>query len=626
MFIDAASPASQTAFFSPMRRASNLDVGYAAPGSGAQPYASTDGTGRGYQNYQQPYSAGHSGGLGTSPTTSTGRLGVGGGGAGGLASSFASTLARSASLGGGRKKAADDVESGFMGLPTHNAPRIRDEEYGDEDGHLGGEGASNTSYGYYSSTPARQSMQGPPASGSNPPPHFTGTQAVTSMDTDRQAPSKLSISMHPPPPVNRQGPQGTQGTQHHAGPDSAMSTTSADVRSMESVPPPMTAVSSMMTGQGQPSGQEYVRLSAGSATTSRSGSSMSVAGEPDTAMNTADPWPQYAQRPSNAYEPAGSSGQPSTQWQQPRRTSQNQQYTGSIPQVEISPEYTTSLPNSASISAQTSPYYSPRNPQRDQFPSSSPYTADPSPNRDAYGHSEMQPAGPFGNYLQPSSSTTSSGPGSPMTYSPSSVNNLPYLPSTANPAGHGGRQLLGSRSRSSQTVTQNPMVGIEDGRSGQYSGYGGNHRSTRDVQSSPSAALTVNTSGTEDKWSRPGIKRVRDPARDLHPVLNNPPSGKRADPENSGEFLNVGHLLAVIRVRSVLIPLSKQPLKCLTSQLAQTYSICNPAFQYEAGHNPRRVLTKPSKPCHNNGSDNEDYDYILYVNDVLTSDNGAGDK
>jgi dual specificity protein kinase YAK1 len=67
-------------------------------------------------------------------------------------------------------------------------------------------------------------------------------------------------------------------------------------------------------------------------------------------------------------------------------------------------------------------------------------------------------------------------------------------------------------------------------------------------------------------------------------------------------------------------------MKCLTSQLAQTYSICNPTFQYEAGHNPRRVLTKPSKPCHNNGSDNEDYDYILYVNDVLTSDNGAGDK
>ena len=37
-------------------------------------------------------------------------------------------------------------------------------------------------------------------------------------------------------------------------------------------------------------------------------------------------------------------------------------------------------------------------------------------------------------------------------------------------------------------------------------------------------------------------------------------------------------------------------------------------------------MTKPSQPCHNNGSDNQDYDYILYVNDVLTADNGTGDK
>jgi dual specificity protein kinase YAK1 len=69
-----------------------------------------------------------------------------------------------------------------------------------------------------------------------------------------------------------------------------------------------------------------------------------------------------------------------------------------------------------------------------------------------------------------------------------------------------------------------------------------------------------------------------------------------------------------------------QPVKCLTTQLAQTYSICDPSFRYEATHNPRRVLTKPSQPCHNNGSDNTDYDYILYVNDVLTADNGTGDK
>ena len=34
------------------------------------------------------------------------------------------------------------------------------------------------------------------------------------------------------------------------------------------------------------------------------------------------------------------------------------------------------------------------------------------------------------------------------------------------------------------------------------------------------------------------------------------------------------------------------------------------------------MLTKPSKPMHNDGYDNEDYDYILYVNDWLGTDQG----
>jgi len=63
----------------------------------------------------------------------------------------------------------------------------------------------------------------------------------------------------------------------------------------------------------------------------------------------------------------------------------------------------------------------------------------------------------------------------------------------------------------------------------------------------------------------------------------------------------------------------------LTSDLTQTYSLCNPQFRYETSDNPRRVLTKPSKPVHNDGADNEDYDYILYVNDVLGGEQG-GDR
>ncbi|KAG0013437.1 dual specificity protein kinase yak1 [Podila clonocystis] len=62
------------------------------------------------------------------------------------------------------------------------------------------------------------------------------------------------------------------------------------------------------------------------------------------------------------------------------------------------------------------------------------------------------------------------------------------------------------------------------------------------------------------------------------------------------------------------------PLRALTDLLTSTYSHCNRDFKYEPSYNPRRVLTKPSKPMHNEGYDNEDYDYILYVSDILGSE------
>ncbi|CAE6403312.1 unnamed protein product [Rhizoctonia solani] len=97
---------------------------------------------------------------------------------------------------------------------------------------------------------------------------------------------------------------------------------------------------------------------------------------------------------------------------------------------------------------------------------------------------------------------------------------------------------------------------------------------------------------------RQGFRHVRDP-KDLQPHVNPAPPGRRfAD----GAYLS--------------------PLRALTTHLTQTYHICNPEFRYESTHNPRRVLTKPSKPVHNDGYDNEDYDYILYVNDWLGPDDG----
>ncbi|KAG6831676.1 hypothetical protein H0H92_008319 [Tricholoma furcatifolium] len=97
----------------------------------------------------------------------------------------------------------------------------------------------------------------------------------------------------------------------------------------------------------------------------------------------------------------------------------------------------------------------------------------------------------------------------------------------------------------------------------------------------------------------PGFRRVR-AAHDLQPRVDVPITGRRM--AGDGTFLS--------------------PLRQLTTNILETYHICNPSFRYESTHNPRRVLTKPSKPVHNDNFDNEDYDYILYVNDWLGTEEG----
>ncbi|KAM0714381.1 hypothetical protein Q7P37_010168 [Cladosporium fusiforme] len=99
------------------------------------------------------------------------------------------------------------------------------------------------------------------------------------------------------------------------------------------------------------------------------------------------------------------------------------------------------------------------------------------------------------------------------------------------------------------------------------------------------------------RGSVPQMSKVRNVA-ELEPRINMQPPFRRANPE--GGFIS--------------------PLQALTTHLPATYRICNPAFQYESSRNPRRVLTKPSKGVKNDGYDNEDSDYILYVNDILGSE------
>lgn len=65
------------------------------------------------------------------------------------------------------------------------------------------------------------------------------------------------------------------------------------------------------------------------------------------------------------------------------------------------------------------------------------------------------------------------------------------------------------------------------------------------------------------------------------------------------------------------------PANALTVYLTESYAMCQPQkFRYSKTSNPKRVLTKPSEPKLNNGHDNEDSDYILYVNDMLGTEEG----
>ncbi|GAM17232.1 hypothetical protein SAMD00019534_004070 [Acytostelium subglobosum LB1] len=62
------------------------------------------------------------------------------------------------------------------------------------------------------------------------------------------------------------------------------------------------------------------------------------------------------------------------------------------------------------------------------------------------------------------------------------------------------------------------------------------------------------------------------------------------------------------------------PIIMSTSYLLQLYRQSNPDFSYTSTLNPRRVLTQPSKGVLNDGFDNENSDFIIYVNDIIGSE------
>lgn len=119
------------------------------------------------------------------------------------------------------------------------------------------------------------------------------------------------------------------------------------------------------------------------------------------------------------------------------------------------------------------------------------------------------------------------------------------------------------------------------------------------AQSRPHPAMTTQQPrhASPQLTSVPSFRRITSKS-ELNPVINPHPKYRRALPEGG----------------------SLSPLAALTTQLPTTYRICNPAFNYQSSKNPRRILTKPGEGKLNNGYDNADNDYILYVNDILGID------
>eukprot|EP00835_Amoeboradix_gromovi_P002953 NODE_180_length_15790_cov_0.586706.p11 type:complete len:112 gc:universal NODE_180_length_15790_cov_0.586706:12895-13230(+) len=54
-----------------------------------------------------------------------------------------------------------------------------------------------------------------------------------------------------------------------------------------------------------------------------------------------------------------------------------------------------------------------------------------------------------------------------------------------------------------------------------------------------------------------------------------------------------------------------------TLKLAEFYKSCDPEFHFNPDNNPRRQLTKNGIAVSNDGCDNSEFEFILYVKDII---------
>ncbi|OBZ67161.1 Dual specificity protein kinase YAK1 [Grifola frondosa] len=242
---------------------------------------------------------------------------------------------------------------------------------------------------------------------------------------------------------------------------------------------------------------------------------------------------------------------------------------------------------------QAAPIVDPYSPQHYTSPSSNSYPYSPSAEHrsfpaatyQSHSRSQSQVKGePMSPPIPPPAYSPHAG-AQPSLYSPG------YPMDTTSPAPSSSQNLTAQRPARQTSISQ-PATPLSFGHNAQ------NSQGSAQYAPPPPDYLPMAVE-VPPKRRATGLRRVRD-HRDLRPFVNQHPQGRRMDAH--GAYLS--------------------PLRQLTTNLVETYHICNPQFRYESTHNPRRVLTKPSKPAHNDSYDNEDYDYILYVNDWLGTDEG----
>ncbi|KAG0148654.1 hypothetical protein CROQUDRAFT_383918 [Cronartium quercuum f. sp. fusiforme G11] len=202
-------------------------------------------------------------------------------------------------------------------------------------------------------------------------------------------------------------------------------------------------------------------------------------------------------------------------------------------------------------------------------------------------YSPNQPSG-TGGYLSHTTNPGSTHPPPPANYSSANPSSSSYFTSVSSSVGlppptsaHGPPSSAPTSSRHSLSQSNQHSSSLSSSSDQYYA--------SRSASGASSQRPRRSTEGL-------GFRRLVRGSSDLRPVINNVPPERRLDPINGGYI---------------------SPLKALTIHLASTYRLINPNFRYELSLNPRRVLTKPSRPAANNGMDNEDSDYILYVNDIL---------